>query len=58
MIEKLKRGPKPGPTGNKVSLTVRIPPEVKEFLETVNASQYMTAAILASAEYRKWKKLR
>ena len=52
---RLGSGRKPLPNA-RVRLCLTVPPDVKRFLETVNASQCVTDSVVASAQFAEWKK--
>ncbi len=49
-------GPKPAPDGKKVTLSISVSPTVKEFLETVSPSKFLSEYVLRSKQFRDWQK--
>lgn len=45
-----------GPDGRKVTMSIRVPQILKDFLATTNASEFMTRIALASKDVKAWRK--
>jgi len=45
-----------GPDGKKVAMSIRVPQFLKDFLETQNASEFLTRVAVASKEVKAWRK--